>query len=261
MPKIKRYWPCSHGFNRDPEVQELRRRYADWMGYVWQEMCAIGDLNDGEIRGTPEQIASSLAYISLLKRPTFAAKCVLNALGFMVKCGWIEIQTDHVLIVNHAKYHTTRTDKKVPPTIRPSEQPTNKIEETAMLPMEATTRQSKSGLQTEEVFRLAKELAGNDKRRAKELCNFVGKTVREGTNFGDPVEVINDAILYTLNQLKAKSLKEGKPIDEALLWPYLQQTYKFKRTKALQDESERYKKAPLNKFGDVLDKIQGRTRA
>src|SRR5689334_21818259 len=130
-----------------------------------------------------------------------------------------------------------------------------------MLPMEATTRQSKSGLQTEEVFRLAKELAGNDKGRAKELCNFVGKTVREGTNFGDPVEVINDAILYTLNQLKAKSLKEGKPIDEALLWPYLQQTYKFKRTKALQDESERYKKAPLNKFGDVLDKIQGRTRA
>lgn len=124
MSKIKRYWPCSHGFNRDPEIQELRRKYADWMGYVWQEMCAIADLNDGEIMGTPEQISASLSYISLLKRPSLAAKCVLNALGFMEKCGWINIQTDRVLILKYAEYHNTAARKKLPPNNQPSEQPT-----------------------------------------------------------------------------------------------------------------------------------------
>jgi len=115
VPRIKRYWPCSHGFNRDPEVQALRRQYGDWMGYVWQELCAIGDLNDGEVKGTFDQIGLSLAYVSLLNRPSLAAKRITNALHFMVNCGWIERRLDSVLILNHRKYHASQYTEKVPP--------------------------------------------------------------------------------------------------------------------------------------------------
>lgn len=123
MPRIKRYWPCSHGFNRDPEIHELRKKYADWMGYVWQEMCAMADLNDGEVKGSPEQIGASLAYISLTKRPSLSAKCITNALGFMEKCGWIAIQTDRVLLLKYLKYHHSEYKEKVPPNDRTTERP------------------------------------------------------------------------------------------------------------------------------------------
>jgi len=258
VPKIKRYWPCSHGFNRDPQIQELRRKYADWMGYVWQEMCAIADLNDGEIKGTPEQIGLSLAYISLSNRPRWAADRIAIALQYMVDCGWIEVRTDRVLVVNYAKYHTTQTEKKIPPNDRTTEHPNYKEEQATppLLISHPPPEKPKVNAQHEEVFRLAKEIAGGDKQRAAELCNFVGKTVREGIKFGDSPEVINDAIIYTFNQLKLKRAKEG-PLDNALIWPYLQKTYKFKRTAALQAESERYKREPMQKAGEILNYVMG----
>ena len=63
MAKIKRYFRVSHGFNRDPQIQELRKRYADWMGYVWLEILAIADLNEGVVKGSCDEIAHALAYI------------------------------------------------------------------------------------------------------------------------------------------------------------------------------------------------------
>jgi len=126
VPNIKRYGPLAHGFNRDPQVRELRKKYADWMGYVWQELTLIADLNGGVVTGTPEQIGESLAYISLTKRPSLSAKCITNALGFMEKCGWIAVQTDRVLVLNYLKYHPKETVKKVPTNEQTNEQ-TNEV--------------------------------------------------------------------------------------------------------------------------------------
>lgn len=131
MPRIKRWGPFAHGFNRDPQVRELRRQFGDWMGFVWLELCAIGDLNGGIVKGTPEQIGESLAYISMSKRPSLSAKQVTNALQFMLKCGWIAIQTDYVLIVNHLKYHPFENSNAIPPNDRTTERPNLKNEKPA----------------------------------------------------------------------------------------------------------------------------------
>lgn len=114
MPRIKRFGPLAHGFNRDPEVRELRRNFADWMGYVWLEMCLIADLNGGEIRGTADEIAESLSYISLRKRPSLSAKLIRNALSFMQVCGWIRIETNMVLVLKYLKYHPNESGLAVP---------------------------------------------------------------------------------------------------------------------------------------------------
>lgn len=126
MPRIKRWAPMAHGFNRDPEIRELRKQFDDWMALVWLEMCSIADLNGGEVKGEPDQIAESLAYISMSKRPSLAAKRITNALQFMHKCGWIQIQTDRVLILNYLKYHPSEYTDKVPPNDRTSEHPNDR---------------------------------------------------------------------------------------------------------------------------------------
>jgi hypothetical protein len=124
MPKIKRYFPVSHQFNRDPEVRELRQKYADWMGYVWQEMCSISDMNEGEVPGKAEEIAKSLAYISLKKYLKPAEKTIQKAFEFMSNRGWICIesssnpgQIDRILVLKYAKYHRTPERDPVPPNL------------------------------------------------------------------------------------------------------------------------------------------------
>jgi hypothetical protein len=112
MPRRKQWAPLAHGFNRDPQVRELRKTYSDWMALVWLELVSIADMNDGEVKGTVEHIAESLAYISMTNRPRFASNRITNALRFMSNCGWIQIQTDRVLVVNYVKYHPLRYDKK-----------------------------------------------------------------------------------------------------------------------------------------------------
>ena len=112
MPRIKRWAPISHDINRDPEFQDLRRQHGDWLGLVWLEMLFIADRNDGEVKGTWEQIASTMAPLSLGNRPTTASKRIMNALAFMEECGWIETRTDHVLVTKYAEYHKTRGKNK-----------------------------------------------------------------------------------------------------------------------------------------------------
>jgi hypothetical protein len=94
MPKIKRYFPVAHNFNRDPEIQDLRIRFGDWMGYVWQEFCSIGDRNDGIVPGTVENLARSMAPVSLWSRLKAAEKKIIEAVPFMGDQGWIAIRSD-----------------------------------------------------------------------------------------------------------------------------------------------------------------------
>ena len=89
MPRIRRWHPVSHDFNRDPEIRELRRQFGDWLALVWVEMLAIADRNDGFIKGTPERLAESLAHISFNAYPKRAAKTCRRAFEFMEKSGWI----------------------------------------------------------------------------------------------------------------------------------------------------------------------------
>ena len=114
MPRIKRWYHVSHRFNHDPEVRALRRDYADWMGYVWLEMLSWADLNNGEIKGKQAAIAESLSDVSLTKRPSLASKHIINAMGFMEKCGWIRIETDRILIAKYADYNPSRDAKQIP---------------------------------------------------------------------------------------------------------------------------------------------------
>lgn len=236
MPRIKRYWPCSHGFNRDPEIQELRRAYADWMGYVWQEMCAIGDLNDGEVKGTPEQIGVSLAYVSLTKRPSLSAKCITNALGFMEKCGWIVVQSDRVLILNHAKYHKGQSIEKVPPTDRPTIRPTIKNEEPAKPDPPKIEKPDFAPL-----VKMAADIAGRDSVTAHKLCQWTLSMVK--TLKSEPPERTAAVVKLCLENVKQK-LASGYEITS--LWGLLTTIFDKERTKYMQGpENEGHKTGPI----------------
>lgn len=114
MSRIKWWHPISQDFNRDPQVRELRRQFGDWMALVWIEMLSISSRNDGRIPGNRSQIAECLSHVSMMNRPRLAAERITNAMQFMVDCGWIEEQTDRVLVLNYAKYNNSRGKDKIP---------------------------------------------------------------------------------------------------------------------------------------------------
>lgn len=120
MPRIRRWHPVSHDFNRDPEVQDLRHAYGQWMGYVWLEMLSIADKNEGRIKGDRASIAASLAWVSLSGRPSYSRDKILTAIDYMIQKGWIEEGTGCLLVRNYSEYHRTREHKK-------SQQGTNKV--------------------------------------------------------------------------------------------------------------------------------------
>ncbi len=123
MPRIKRFHPIAHDFNRDPEVRELRRQFGDWMALVWQEMLSISDRNEGIIKGDLASIAETLAQVSISNRPTWAASKVLLGVQLMATWGWVEVQQDRVLVCNYAEYHPRREQaSSLLPSLLPSKQ-------------------------------------------------------------------------------------------------------------------------------------------
>lgn len=114
MPRIRRFHPLSHDFNRDPEVIDCRKRFGDWIALAWQECLSIGDRNDGIVRGTIEQIADILAPISLQKYHKYAANSAQTFLKHVANLGWIRIEPTHIVILNHWKYHRTQEQKPAP---------------------------------------------------------------------------------------------------------------------------------------------------
>jgi len=130
MPRIRRYYPASHTLNRDPEFITLRRRYADWMGYVWHEMLAWGDHTEGELKGDIAEIALTLAAVSLQIYPRRAAHVIEKAFTYMQECEWIRIESRRIVILNHAKFHNSKEEEKTPDRnsknpLLTTEQPTN----------------------------------------------------------------------------------------------------------------------------------------
>jgi len=139
VPRIRRWHPVSHDLVRDREVQELRREFADWMGYVWLEMLSESDRNQGRVKGDKESIAKSLAWVSLSERPSRHAYKIVSALSYMVQKGWIEESEGCYLVCNYPDYHPRREQassregsKQVPVGIvstSPSLKPSNGFEE------------------------------------------------------------------------------------------------------------------------------------
>lgn len=114
MPKIRTWHRIVHDFNRDPEIQVLRKRFPEWMGYVWLEMLAVADRKGGKLKGELNAIAESLAHVSLSKRPQLAAKHIVIAFAYMSDCGWIELQTDGILVLKYGEFRGSREQIQTP---------------------------------------------------------------------------------------------------------------------------------------------------
>lgn len=114
MPAIKRWYPVSHNLNDDPEFIKLRLQFGDWMGFVWHELLSWGDRNDGECKGDTDTIALRLSRVSLQMYQQRAANKVKIALQYMQDVGWIRIERDRIVILNHLKYHRPREQKENP---------------------------------------------------------------------------------------------------------------------------------------------------
>lgn len=189
---------------------------------------------------------------------TLIEKTVTNAFVTVI-CKW---ENWHKYQVDNStertrKYRDRVTTKKRREEMRGDEKRKEEVKAPATPPVLSVdpSEKPKRNAEIERIFSMAKEIAGTDKNRARELCNFVGKMVREGIQFGDSESIVHAAILGTFQALKAKAEKDGKPIDQALLWPYLQKTYKHRRTGAFVQESDNHKREGIGKLGDILDKI------
>jgi len=127
VPRIRRFHPIAHDFNRDPEVRELRKKYGDCMGFVWQEILSIADRNEGRMRGELAEICETLAQVSVKNYPKKYARTVREGLEFMERKGWLVIENTGLLVRNYGEYHKSRERKEsqegvkqVPPSFLPN---------------------------------------------------------------------------------------------------------------------------------------------
>jgi len=114
VPRIRTWHRVSHDFTNDPEVWELRRKFGDWMGFVWLRMLAVSDRKGGLLRGDRASIAYSLSSVSGFSRLRSATNRILNAFQWMSDKGWIELHLDGILIVKHPDYRERREHIEIP---------------------------------------------------------------------------------------------------------------------------------------------------
>jgi hypothetical protein len=108
MPKIRRYFPVTHDINSDPEMWELRDNLGDRAGFVWLEMLAIADRNEGRVGPNS---GSTLVAVSSKCRTTKAK--VSSVLDYAQVKGWINLGAD-ILIAKFWEYHRRREPIKNP---------------------------------------------------------------------------------------------------------------------------------------------------
>jgi len=114
MPKIRRWFPVSQNFNHDPEIREIRKQFGDWAALAWLEVLSIADRNEGIVKGTLEQIAETLAPVSLGKYLKSSSKTSQKLLRFVSDLGWICVENTQIRVVKYAEYHKTREHNKFP---------------------------------------------------------------------------------------------------------------------------------------------------
>lgn len=256
---MSRYYPVSHELNSDAEVWELTDKFGDRSLRIWLEILRIMDAEKNHwklVKGWDSVIGRKVR-----QQPA----TVRRAVGWMLARGWLSVRQVSASgspevygLRNYAKFRKIAAERCLSPNLSETSELSEGSKPASPTPVDKSPEPTKKNSQIEEVFRVAKAIAGTDTARGRELCTFVAKTVKEGTAFGDSEEVINEAILWTLNQLKNKAAREGHPIEKILLWPYLQKTYKFKRTKALETESDRYKREPLQQAGSILNHLMAK---
>lgn len=125
MPRIRRWHPVSHDFNRDPEVQELRRRFGDWAAFMWLELLSVADKNMGMVKGEPETIARSMAFVCVTPAREVLEECTTSArrlskwsairarkvLDWMVERSWLVRENCGFSVSKYSEYHRQREQK------------------------------------------------------------------------------------------------------------------------------------------------------
>jgi hypothetical protein len=132
MPRVKRWSPISHNFNRDPQVLEMRKRFGDWTALAWIEVLHEADRNEGVVMGSLDEIAYQVSAVSLAEYRSPAAKKAKMMLEYCLNLGWIRLEngqktvgkqlenglfqpfSDRIEVVNYLKYHKTREHKEIP---------------------------------------------------------------------------------------------------------------------------------------------------
>lgn len=109
MARYKRYFPVSHDFNRDPEIQELRDEFGDGAVFVWLEILSILDRHENQLKMSN----SLLRTLSQIARKRFVT--TLKVVNKLVTNGWLTPNKPFVKDLqityaspNYAEYHRTR---------------------------------------------------------------------------------------------------------------------------------------------------------
>jgi len=118
MPRIPRWFNVSHDINSDPEVWELTDTFGDWMLRVWLQLLSVADRNDGVIKGELRWIGRSMSYLwgsnSRRYNTEWRANKITMACEWMANKGWIKIESDRIVVCNHALYHPRRGNINAP---------------------------------------------------------------------------------------------------------------------------------------------------
>jgi hypothetical protein len=108
MPKIRRWHPTSHDFNRDPQIITLRKDFGDWAALAWLECLSIADRNDGLVPGTLDEIASRLAPVSLQMYHRRAQNAARTMLERFTDNSWTREEPGGIRILKYWEYHRRR---------------------------------------------------------------------------------------------------------------------------------------------------------
>ena len=108
MPRIKRWFPVSHDFNRDPDIRVMIRQCGERSLRVWLEILSIADRNDGLVPGESEGLLTALGGASEASPRTVRA-----TLDYAQSHAWLA--SDPTLrVVNYGKYHRIEERKPIP---------------------------------------------------------------------------------------------------------------------------------------------------
>jgi len=149
VPRIRRWHPVSHDLIKDREFLALLDLHPR-LGYMWLEMLAEADKNEGRVTGSMEEIAHGFGRLINPLFPWKGRHWTRVGLEYMVGRGWVEVrqrvsregvevEQRHLYVRNYLEFHprreqasSPRGSKLVPGALvstSPSLKPSNGFEE------------------------------------------------------------------------------------------------------------------------------------
>lgn len=96
----------SHDINRDPEMWDLCARFGDKALRCWLEILSVADRNEGDVPGSLDSISTAVSWA--IRCRSTKTRQILDS---MLTLNWLRVD-GCLKVVNWAKYHITREDKK-----------------------------------------------------------------------------------------------------------------------------------------------------